>query len=88
MNAFDHNTGVEVLDLQSNTDFLARPSHQRDALAQLAGMRRLAHAFVNNPDGVLQELSDIAVQFCRALQCSAGSWETGGYTTAYICTMV
>ena len=61
MNALGHNTGVEVLDLQSNTNFLARPSHQRDALVQLAGMQRLAHAFTENPDGVLQELSDIAV---------------------------
>jgi hypothetical protein len=77
MNALDHNTGVEVLDLQSNTDFLARPSHQRDALAQLAGMQRLAHAFTNNSDGVLQELSDIAVQLCGAE--SAGiSLETFG----------
>lgn len=66
MNALDHNTGVEVLDLQSNTDFLARSSHQRDALAQLAGMQRLAHAFTDKPDSVLQELSDIAVQLCGA----------------------
>jgi hypothetical protein len=77
MNALDHNTGVEVLDLQSNADFLARPSHQRDALAQLAGMQRLARAFTENSDGVLQELSDIAVQLCGAE--SAGiSLETFG----------
>jgi hypothetical protein len=77
MNALDHNTGVEVLDLQSNTEFLARPSHQRDALAQLVGMQRLAHAFTENSDGVFQELSDIAVQLCGAE--SAGiSLETFG----------
>jgi hypothetical protein len=77
MNALDHNTGVEVLDLQSNMEFLARPSHQRDALAQLVGMQRLAHAFTENSDGVLQELSDIAVQLCGAE--SAGiSLETFG----------
>jgi hypothetical protein len=77
MNALDHNTGVEVLDLQSNMEFLARPSHQRDALAQLVGMQRLAHAFTENTDGVLQELSDIAVQLCGAE--SAGiSLETFG----------
>jgi hypothetical protein len=77
MNALDHNTGVEVLDLQSNAEFLARPSHQRDALAQLAGMQRLAHTFTENSDGVLQELSDIAVQLCGAE--SAGiSLETFG----------
>jgi hypothetical protein len=66
MNALDHDTGVEVLDLQSNAEFLARPSHQRDALAQLTGMQRLAHAFTENADGVLQELCDIAVQLCGA----------------------
>ena len=66
MNALDHNTGVEVLDLRSSAEFLARPSHERDALAQLAGMQRLAHAFTTNSDSVLQELSDIAVQLCGA----------------------
>jgi hypothetical protein len=77
VNALDHNTGVEVLDLRSNTDFLARPSHPREALAQLAGMQRLAHAFTENTDGVLQELSDVAVQLCGAE--SAGiSLETFG----------
>ncbi len=77
MNALDHNTGVEVLDLQSNTDFLARPSHQRDALAQLAGMQRLARTFTNNSDGVLQELTDIAVQLCGA-ESAGVSLETFG----------
>jgi hypothetical protein len=77
MDALDHNTGVEVLDLQSNTEFLARPSYPRDALTQLAGMQRLAHAFTENPDRVLQELSDIAIQLCGAE--SAGiSLETFG----------
>ncbi len=77
MNALDHNTGVEVLDLQSNAEFNARPSHQRDALAQLTGMQRLAHAFTENSDGVLKELCDIAVQLCGAE--SAGiSLETFG----------
>jgi hypothetical protein len=66
MHALDNNTDVEVLDLRSNTEFLARPCHQRDALAQLAGMQRLARAFTENADGVLQELSDIAVQLCDA----------------------
>jgi hypothetical protein len=66
MNALDHNPGVEVLDLRSNTEFLARPPHQHDALAQLAGMQRLAHAFTESPDGVLQELADIAVELCGA----------------------
>ena len=77
MNAPDHYTGVEVIDLQSNTQFLARPAHQRDALAQFAGMQRLAHAFTNHPDGVLQELSDIAVQLCGA-ESAGVSLETFG----------
>lgn len=77
MNALDRNTGVEVLDLQSNADFLARAPHQRDALAQLAGMQRLAHAFADNPDGVLQELSDIAVELCGA-ESAGVSLETFG----------
>jgi DNA-binding transcriptional LysR family regulator len=43
MNALDHDTGVEVLDLQTNAEFLARPSHQRDALAQLQDYSRASH---------------------------------------------
>lgn len=77
MSALDHNTGIEVLDLQSNAEFLGRPAHQRDALAQLAGMQRLAHAFTNQPDGVLQELSDIAVPLCGA-ESAGVSLETFG----------
>ncbi len=59
-------TGLEVIDLYDDPDFAARRLHSRDALAQMAGMRRLAQAFIENPDHILQELVNAAIDLCGA----------------------
>jgi hypothetical protein len=59
-------TGLEVVDLQDDQAFSQRRLHHRDASMQMAGMQRLAHAFVKSPDTMLQELVDAAVNLCGA----------------------
>jgi signal transduction histidine kinase len=59
-------TGLEVLDLRSVPEFAKRHLRARDAAIQVEGMQRLAHAFVNRPDTILQELVNTAVELCDA----------------------
>jgi hypothetical protein len=59
-------TGLEVLDLLSDPAFMARRLHNRDVPMQMEGMQRLAHAFVENPDTILQELVNAAIDLCGA----------------------
>jgi hypothetical protein len=59
-------TGLEVIDIQSDIAFAARHVHVRDVAAQMAGMQRIAHAFVEDPDTILQELVNAAVELCGA----------------------
>ena len=59
-------TGMEVIDLQSDADFAARRLHVRDVAMQMEGMRRLTRALVDNPETVLQELVAAAVDLCGA----------------------
>jgi hypothetical protein len=59
-------TGLEVIDLQSDDAFAERRLHVRDVGMQMEGMRRLAHAFVESPDTILQELVNAAVDLCGA----------------------
>jgi signal transduction histidine kinase len=59
-------TGLEVIDLESDPGFAARQLHAYDAAAQMEGMLRLARAFVENPDTVLQALVEAAVDLCGA----------------------
>ena len=59
-------SGLAVLNIDSDPDFLARPLHARDATAQLEGLRRIARAFVESPETILQELVDAAVDLCGA----------------------
>jgi len=59
-------TGLEVIDLLDDPAFAARRIHSRDALAQMAGLRRLAHAFTEHPETILQELVSAAVDLCGA----------------------
>jgi two-component sensor histidine kinase len=75
-------TGLEVIDAQSDPAFAQRHLHDRDVAAQMAGMQRLAQAFVESPDTLLQELVNAAVDLCGA--DSAGislKNETAGDTT-------
>ena len=58
--------GLEVVDILSDAAFASRPAHPRNAVAQLQSMQRLAHAFVEAPDTMLQELVNAAVEICGA----------------------
>jgi hypothetical protein len=59
-------TGLEVVDLETDFAFTRRQLHARDAATQLAGMQRLAQAFVDRPETILQELVNSAVDLCGA----------------------
>jgi hypothetical protein len=59
-------TGLEVLDLRHYPEFARRRLHVRDVAMQLEGMHRLARAFVESPDTILQELVNAAVELCGA----------------------
>src|SRR5882757_5839335 len=63
-NAVD--TGLEVLDLASDPAFAKRRQHTRDVATEIEGMQRLARAFVDQPDTILQELVNAAVDLCGA----------------------
>jgi hypothetical protein len=59
-------TGLEVIDLQHDLAFARRTSRERNMSAQIAGMDRLASAFVAAPESILQELVDSAIELCAA----------------------
>ena len=59
-------TGLEVIDIEQDTAFAARHLHIRDAAVQMEGMQRIARAFVDDPDTILQELVHAAVELCGA----------------------
>ena len=63
---FSEDTGLEVFDLDTHTEFNARKLHARDLTLQMEGLRRLTHSFVQNPDTILQELVNAAVDLCGA----------------------
>ena len=58
--------GLEVYDLEDESILSRRQSHLRDASKQMNGMHRLATAFVERPESILQELVEAAVQLCGA----------------------
>jgi GAF domain-containing protein len=63
---FTEQTGLEVEDLREDHIFAKRNLHERDAVRQMNGLARLTRAFVENPDNILQELVDTAVELCEA----------------------
>lgn len=74
-------SGLEVIDIPSDASFAARRVHARDMATQMEGMQRIARAFVDHPENILQELVNVAVEFCGA--DSAGiSIEREGRTDA------
>jgi transcriptional regulator with GAF, ATPase, and Fis domain len=58
--------GLEVIDIPSDDSFAARRIHHRDVATQMEGLQRIARVFVENPEKVLQELVNVAVEFCGA----------------------
>jgi signal transduction histidine kinase len=74
-------TGLDVLEIEGNAAFAARPRRPRETSTQMAGMQRVARAFVATPQSVLKELTDAALLLCNA--DSAGiSLEAEGSTDA------
>jgi hypothetical protein len=59
-------TGLEVTDIVSSQAYAGRKNHNRDPGLQLEGMRRIAHAFVEHPETIHQELVNVAVELCGA----------------------
>ena len=59
-------TGLEVIEIEGDSAYAARKIHVRDAATQMLGMQRIAHAFVENPDSILNELVKVAVDLCGA----------------------
>lgn len=64
--AFLESTGLDVVDIPSDLAFARRRLHQRNVATQLSGMRRLAEAFVERPETILQELVEIAIELTGA----------------------
>jgi transcriptional regulator with GAF, ATPase, and Fis domain len=58
--------GLEVNSIRGNAEFANRKLHRRDPVAELLGMRRIARAFVDRPETILQELVNAAVELCGA----------------------
>lgn len=58
--------GLEVVDIASDAVFRARKLHSRNATVQLSGIRRLARSFVDDPERILQDLVESAVDLCGA----------------------
>jgi hypothetical protein len=59
-------TGLEVIDIGRDEVFAARPTRVRDATVPMEGMQRIARAFVESPETILQELVNAAVELCGA----------------------
>jgi hypothetical protein len=59
-------TGLVVLDLRDDNAFASRNLHARDIGTQMAGLQRLSRALVEQPETILQELVNAAVDLCAA----------------------
>src|ERR1700677_3323147 len=59
-------TGLEVLDLRTDSAFARRSLHARDIGAQMAALQRLSRALLDKPDTILQKLVSAAVDLCGA----------------------
>jgi hypothetical protein len=78
-------TGLEVIDILSDPDFAGRRLHVRDVAMQMEGMQRLAHAFVDSPDTILQELVKAATELCGAESAGISLEKKDGTDADYWC---
>lgn len=62
----DRDTGMSLRDLLEDEAFRQRTKRAHDYVRDAEAFRRLAAAFTEGPQQVLQELCDIAVQSCGA----------------------
>ena len=58
--------GVEITDLLADPGFAKRVSHNRNRFQPEEGLRRLARVFTERPERILQELANVAREFCAA----------------------
>jgi len=58
--------GLAVTDLGDGSIFAKRRPRSRNGSMQIDGLHRLAEAFVDRPDTILQELVNAAVRLCEA----------------------
>ncbi len=58
--------GLEVIDLADEAVYAGRRLHAHDGAMQMEGLHRLAVAFVESPETILQELVNAAVKLCGA----------------------
>jgi hypothetical protein len=58
--------GLEVVDLTDEAVYSNRRPHSRNRAMQMEGLHRLAVAFVESPETILQELVNAAVELCGA----------------------
>jgi hypothetical protein len=59
-------TGMHLRDLLADDDFRRRGKKSRDADRESVALRRLSRLFAEDPESVLQELVNTAVEFCGA----------------------
>jgi signal transduction histidine kinase len=58
--------GLEVIDAKDAHGFSKRRIRERSVASPMEGMQRIAHALVEEPAALLQELVDTAVSLCNA----------------------
>ncbi len=66
MDAVNAETGMELRDLLEDEQFFRRPPRLRNAGHEAEALRRLARVLASSPESVLEELVQIAVEFCGA----------------------
>jgi hypothetical protein len=59
-------TGMQIRDLVADQGFQRRKRKKRDPNRESLALRRLFRHFTENPESVLQELVNMAVEFCGA----------------------
>jgi hypothetical protein len=53
-------TAMQVVDLSSDNEFMARQIRPRAEAIEISGMRRLASVFAQRPEKILQELVEVS----------------------------
>lgn len=59
-------SGIYLRDLLTDDSFRGRPRRVRDGNRESMALRRLSRSFAAQPESVLQELANTAVEFCGA----------------------
>jgi len=62
----DADNGLEIMTILGDAAFEARPVKVRAGYIRVEGMQRIAAAFVERPETILQELVNAAIDLCGA----------------------